>query len=216
MDVNATHDYENVIIMDRRAFFKNAFRKTAEKAVELIDKKVTDEAVRWIRPPYALDELDFLLSCTRCDACIDACPHDVVFPLSATLGVCVAGTPALDLLNKGCHLCEDWPCVNACEPKALVFPLLASETEKQDQDQTNKVIEIKPLPLPKLAVVTINPQTCFPYSGPECGACNRCPVEGALLWDQQRPSINQEKCVGCGLCREFCIVEPKAVDLIQN
>ncbi len=210
MDVNATHDHENVIIMDRRAFFKNAFRKTAEKAVQYIDEKVTDEAVRWIRPPYAADELEFLLSCTRCDACIEACPHEVIFPLSATLGARVAGTPALDLLNKGCHLCNDWPCVNACEKEALVFPVMDDDGNEDDQQ-----VEAKPIPLPKLAVVSINPKTCFPYSGPECGACNWCPVEGALVWDQQRPSINEEKCVGCGLCREFCIVEPKAVDLVQ-
>jgi ferredoxin-type protein NapG len=198
--------------MDRRAFFKNAFRRTAEEAVKLIDEKVTDDAIHWIRPPYALAELEFLLSCTRCDACIEACPHTVIFPLQARLGTKVAATPALDLLNKGCHLCADWPCVNACEQGALAFPV-----QEQQEDEEEKATEAnaKPIPLPNLASVSINTETCFPYSGPECGACNRCPVEGALVWDQQRPSINEEKCVGCGLCREYCIVEPKAVDLVQ-
>ena len=52
-------------------------------------------------------------------ACIKACPHEIVFPLSPNNGAEVMNTPALDLLNKGCHLCEDWPCVNACETNAL-------------------------------------------------------------------------------------------------
>jgi ferredoxin-type protein NapG len=58
-------------------------------------------------PPYAQDELAFLLACTRCGACVTACPHGVIFPLAPRLGITVAGTPALDLLHKGCHLCED-------------------------------------------------------------------------------------------------------------
>ena len=69
-------------------------------------------------PPFAVDELDFLLACTRCDKCIEACPHDVLFKLPARTGLQAAGTPAMDLLNRGCHLCRDWPCVAACEPDA--------------------------------------------------------------------------------------------------
>jgi len=186
--------------MDRRDFFRSAFKRSAEKAVKVVDAQVTRQATRWIRPPYAIDELEFLLACTRCDDCIKACPHDVIFPLSAKLGAKVAGTPALDLLNKGCHLCEDWPCVTVCEPNALVRPEPADDTEA--------------IPWPMLAVATINTETCFPYSGPECGACNAsCPVEGALMWEQQRPVINKEKCVGCGMCREICIVEPSAINI---
>jgi len=150
-----------------------------------------------IRPPYAQDELNFLLSCTRCDACVEACPHDVIFKLSGRLGAQVAGTPAMDLLNKGCHMCEDWPCVGACEANALQIP-----EQLEDDDQT----------LPFIARVTINTKTCLPYSGPECGACEyACPVPGALKWDMTRPVIDTEICTGCGLCREACIVSPGAV-----
>ncbi len=183
--------------MDRRAFFKNSFRRSAQEVVKHIDHKVTQNASRWIRPPYAQDELNFLLSCTRCDACVEACPHDVIFKLSGRLGAQVAGTPAMDLLNKGCHMCEDWPCVGACEANALQIP-----EQLEDDDQT----------LPFIARVTINTKTCLPYSGPECGACEyACPVPGALKWDMTRPVIDTEICTGCGLCREACIVSPGAV-----
>ena len=109
-------------MMDRRAFFKLGLRKTARTAVKSADALVVKRASRWIRPPYALAELDFLLACTRCGNCIEACPHGVIFPLSARLGGQVAATPALDLLHKGCHLCEDWPCVVACDAGALKRP----------------------------------------------------------------------------------------------
>lgn len=189
--------------MDRRAFFKVGFDGISKAAVQFADEHVGQRAIHWIRPPYALDELEFLLVCTRCDKCIEACPHDVIFKLPARLGVQVASTPAMDLINKACHLCEDWPCVEACEPKALQFP------EQKKEDKENNV-----QPLPKLARAEINTQTCLPYNGPECGACaSSCPVPGALLWDGTKPYIDSEHCTGCSLCREACIVEPKAITI---
>ncbi len=202
--------------MDRRSFFRNAFKKTSKKAIEYAEKKVKQRALHWIRPPYAVNELDFLLRCTRCNDCLDACPHNVIFPLEGRLGGSVVGTPALDLLNKGCHLCEDWPCVNACEKKALAFPEIkdnSDQEDKEDKEDKEENKQTKKIPLPKLAKATIDSKSCFPYSGPECGACNICPVPNALQWDQQRPYINQENCTGCGLCREACVVNPPAIHI---
>ncbi len=187
------------LVMDRREFFKSGVKKISKTAIKVADNKVSQRASHWIRPPYALDELEFLLACTRCDKCIAACPHNVIFALSAKLGMQVVGTPTMDLLNKGCYLCEDWPCVQACEPKAL---------------QYQEVEDNEALQLAKIAYAEINTQTCLPYTGPECGACaSSCPVPGALLWDMEKPHIDQEICVGCSLCREACIANPKAVTI---
>lgn len=185
--------------MERRDFFKTIVNKASKTAVHAADSLAKQRASHWIRPPYALDELEFLLACTRCDECIEACPHNVIFKLSERLGAQVMGTPAMDLLNKGCHLCEDWPCVNACEPNALGF------TEAEDDES---------LPLPDIAQASINTESCLPYSGPECGACDTsCPVPGALKWNMTKPYIDAELCTGCGLCREVCIVDPKAITI---
>ena len=173
--------------------------KVSRAVVQEMNDKAVAGAAHWIRPPYALDELEFLLTCARCDKCLQACPHNVIFILSARLGTKAAGTPALDLLHRGCRLCHDWPCVQACEPGALKLPEI-EDGEKPD--------------LPCLASVAINPHVCLPYLGPECGACaSSCPVPGALLWDGNKPRIDAEKCSGCGLCREACIAEPRAVDI---
>jgi Pyruvate/2-oxoacid:ferredoxin oxidoreductase delta subunit len=103
-------------------------------------------------------------------------------------------------------MCEDWPCVAACEPKALAMAV-AQVAPNEDGSQ--------PPPKPKLATITINTKTCLPYLGPECGACAHvCPVPGALEWeDGLRPVINQDVCTGCALCREACILDPEAVDV---
>lgn len=108
----------------------------------------------------------------------------------------MVGTPALDLSHRGCHLCEDWPCVAVCEPGALVLPQ-----------------EPEPAP-PRLAAARIDTNSCLPYAGPECGACaHACPVPGALTWQGPKPSIDPEVCTGCALCREACITEPKSITI---
>lgn len=196
--------------MDRREFFRRGLGRVAEEAVQHVDKKIVERASRWIRPPFAIPELEFLLACTRCDACIKACPHKIVFPLAVQNGADVMNTPALDLLNKGCRLCEDWPCVNACEAKALKVPDV--EDVKGDSETETRFI-----PQPKLAKLTVDTESCLPYKGPECGACaSACIVEGALEWKIERPSINQEKCTGCAMCREVCITEPKSILIVKS
>ncbi len=203
--------------MDRRNFFIAALGKSGKTVVNVIDDRVNKQALHWIRPPYAINELEFILACTRCRACIEACPYQVIFSLSAKTGAKFVGTPALDLLNKGCHLCDDWPCVNVCEVNALSLTEPAMKAPVDDEgtaasSATDDDIKNVQTLTPKLAKVTIDKQSCLPYSGPECGACfNSCPIPGALMIDMFKPVINQQLCSGCGLCRENCIVDPKAI-----
>ncbi len=187
--------------LDRRAFFRLGIRKAAKTVVTEAEERAERSANRWVRPPFAVAELDFLIKCTRCGDCLEACPHDVLFPLSAKLGVQVISTPAMDLINKGCRMCDDWPCVAACGSSAL-FRDGGTQDLKGNTEPA----------LPKLADTAIDTSICLPYSGPECGACaHSCPVPGALVWDGPKPRIDREICTGCALCREACIVEPKAV-----
>ncbi len=202
--------------MDRRNFFRSALSKSGKTVVKAVDASVTRQATRWIRPPFALNELAFILACTRCRDCIEACPHQVIFSLPAKLGAKFVGTPALNLLNKGCHLCEDWPCVNACKADALCFPHPVEElTDDAEADTTNITTDNtqdSPRLMPELARAIINKQNCLPYNGPECGACfNSCPIPDAFIIDSYKPVINQLQCNGCGMCRESCIAEPKAI-----
>ncbi|HAT27317.1 MAG TPA: hypothetical protein DCS89_09900 [Gammaproteobacteria bacterium] len=67
---------------------------------------------------------------------------------------------------------------------------------------------------PRISVAVIATDQCLPYLGPECGACrDSCPLDGALIFEGVRPTINSEVCVGCGLCREVCIANPKAIGI---
>ncbi len=154
---------------------RGCFRPGAKKAAKVVSRSALDKIVgpvgTWVRPPFSLNEISFQQACTRCDACIESSTYDVLFKLTKDHGPQVAGTPAMDLTNKGCHMCDGWPCVAACEAQALVMPL-------KDKERL------------KIAQVEIDPKVCLPYAGPECGVCaHSCPVSDALEWhDGSSPS----------------------------
>lgn len=63
-----------------------------------------------LRPPHARDETEFVDTCTRCDACVHACPPAIVVRGDG-------GFPVVDFQRGECTFCG--ACVAACTPQAL-------------------------------------------------------------------------------------------------
>ena len=176
----------------RRDFLRDFFRQSSEAALKAAEAGIVPQEVRFVRPPGALPEVEFLQACSQCGDCVPACPHGTIFMLGAHTGG-AEKTPALDLTHRACHLCEDFPCIAACEPGAL------------------QAVEAASL---RFASIRINQQTCLPFLGPECGVCvSVCPVPGAIALNSACPEINPEACVGCAVCREACVVTPSAISV---
>ena len=76
--------------MKRRDFFKLGAQKAARTASQLASEKAVWQAEKWLRPPFAKPELEFLLACTQCDKCIAACERGVPFKLPERYGAEVA------------------------------------------------------------------------------------------------------------------------------
>ena len=147
-----------------------------------------------LRPPGAVEETAFLAGCTRCGDCATACPHDALHPASERLRA-AAGAPTFDPLRGPCLMCEDTPCIAACEPGVL--------------SQEYGV---------RMGTARIDPQVCLAFQGSGCSACvERCPVPEAIDVDEQmRPRIVQDVCTGCGVCQYVCPAPHNAVGIMPT
>lgn len=143
------------------------------------EKRRTD----WLRPPGAIEEPRFLESCTGCGECVEACPHESLRILDSD-GPERKETPAIYPDEQPCYLCEDFPCIAACEPEAL-----------------------RPVGTPKdvnLGLAVVSHKICTVGQG--CNACvAACPMR-AIAMDFASLSIrvDGDLCVGCGICEHIC------------
>jgi len=164
-----------------------------------------------LRPPGALDEEEFLSRCIRCFRCGDACPNRAIVALnprtgrdfSRAPGPAESGTPMIFPRRQACMLCQAVPgdellCTAACPSGALQV------VKKTAEDIQAKV---------HMGTARIDHNICYSWNGASCGVCARaCPFEGQALKVGlfERPEIDPDFCVGCGLCERACIRYPQA------
>lgn len=158
-----------------------------------------DDDRAYARPPGALpDPDDFDAACTRCGDCATACPYGAIFLADDE------GGPVLDPNVSACRLCKDWPCIQACEPEAL--------------------LPLKRGTLPKMGQAVLKPGAClnepnlriaFRRKGARyCRECESyCPVEDVIRYDSKKLPRFADHCTGCGLCVAACPAHPVAIQI---
>lgn len=152
----------------------------------------------FLRPPGALDEPEFLSACIRCGQCVEACPWDTLRIADAGTGV-AGGTPYLNAREVPCYLCQghdDLLCIAACPTTAL-----------------QPVAELADI---RMGTAVINEDLCLAYNRVICRACwHKCPFPDiAITFDQLlRPVVNDDACIGCGLCENACPTEPSSIPI---
>lgn len=170
-------------------------RSTAEVASFALDEAAGRFLPRVQRPPGALPAVEFLMACTRCDACIRACPPGAILKLGDGAGI-AAGTPFLSVVDhKPCTACEEVPCARACPTGAL---------------------ELAPIEMAWMGTAVLDRDTCRAWAGVECSSCMRiCPIgDAAILSDEDgRVYIDARGCIGCGLCVIVCPTRPRSIDV---
>ena len=158
-----------------------------------------------LRPPGAQGEADFMSRCVKCGKCMQACPYLAISPARDDAGAAV-GSPMIDARAQACRLCEDFPCVAACPTGAL-----------RDVEARSDV---------RMGVAVIDEDACIAFQGMRCEVCYRvCPLiddavsidyrmrEGDAIHSVFAPVIDEEACVGCGLCVERCVVDEPGVPI---
>jgi ferredoxin-type protein NapG len=170
----------------RRHFIKDSilsFARTAQEYIKHRDapaEKANGEQVRtdWLRPPGAVAETEFLERCTKCGDCLKVCPYHSITTHP------VDGFPILLPDVTPCRLCEDLPCIAACETEALIPVADRSEI--------------------RMGVAVVSVATCTAEQG--CHACvSQCPTQALTMdFDSLRLTVLDERCVGCGICEQVC------------
>lgn len=156
-----------------------------------LSSRAAPRTIPVFRPPGAIEERQFLAGCTRCGDCITACPYDAIRLAPERLGA-VAGTPIIEADIAACLMCSDFPCIAACEPGVLShsIPIV-------------------------MGTAHITQHLCLAHHGTTCTVCSeRCPVEGAIEVTQGKPTVREEICTGCGVCRYVCPAPENAVLLM--
>ena len=202
---------------DRGDFFKSLGTLMVGFLAERVTDAVTGAGPALLRPPGALDEFAFLVACTRCDKCVQACPQGAIFKAGPQTAL-ATGTPTILPRSMPCFLCTTLPCIPVCPEGALVWP------ERTVKDQ---VLE-GPAAV-KMGTARVKPSLCLTYAhgeriGQACRTCvDRCPYpEVAIrMVDEQagglaHPQVVPDFCTGCGLCVFGCptpepaiLVEPR-------
>ncbi len=184
----------------RREFFKKALSSLGNTVREIVKSKtdIVPETRRFIRPPGAVKEKDFLSLCTRCDECLKACPHYSIRRLNKDFDI-ADGTPIVVPEETPCYLCDDFPCVTACEEGAL-----KGVAHKEDVN---------------MGKAYINESNCMAWGAQFCEHCVRnCPIPGAIYLDEGKPIVRRDRCVGCGICENICntVNQPLAIKVVPE
>lgn len=172
-------------------------QRTVSKPVSLSRRalfqgRITTPDAPAVRPPWSLDEAQFLDTCTTCDKCVFAC-EDGILKRGA------GGYPEVDFQNGECTFCG--ACVAACAPNAIFM---------HDTENTGAV-------LPWTLEARIG-SGCLSTNGVMCRVCgDRCDVRAIrfqlAVGGIANPIIDQTSCTGCGACVRPCPVG--AVEVVQ-
>jgi len=71
-----------------------------------------------LRPPGAIPEDEFIGLCIKCGQCLQVCPYDTI-KLEDIDGKAGVGMAYIEPRERGCYLCEAFPCILACPSGAL-------------------------------------------------------------------------------------------------
>ncbi len=157
-----------------------------------------------LRPPGAVPEADFVGQCIRCMRCVEACPNNAIISLDDSSDPRLRKTPVIKARRQACMLCqgvegEYLKCTHAC-PSGALQPI------RNDPQEIREHVS--------MGTAVIDRDLCHSYNGWTCGTCGRaCPLPGEALtigmWE--RPEVNADACIGCGLCERACILYPQAI-----
>ena len=167
------------------------------------DKKIPERQTQLV-PAGAQNLRNFTRRCTGCQLCVSACPNNVLRPSTALTSFM---QPEMSYERGYCRP-ECTKCSEVCPAGAIT----AVSREDKSSTQIGHAVWIE-----KNCVVLTD--------GVSCGNCARhCPVGAIVMiemdedgFDSKKiPTINTERCIGCGACENLCPARPFSAIYVEG
>lgn len=165
-----------------------------------------DESGRMIRPPGAIPEPQFLGKCIGCGTCIKACPTNCLQPSTFLDGLNRLYTPKVVPRIAGCE--------EKCNLCGYVCPTGA----------INK-LTVEEKKFVRIGTAIVDRHRCIAWEQQKhCLVCDEvCPYNAIESREVNTvggvarvPVVNEDLCVGCGMCEQHCPVFDAAAIVIYR
>lgn len=188
-------------MMQRRSFLQSLVAVAVAAVAPASEALQQRTGIRYLRPPGAQEEKEFLSRCIRCGRCGEVCPNRCIQFFGFENGATSIDTPYIIPREQACILCMK--CGDACPTGAL---------QSIVRDAENIIVNVH------MGKARVDESLCLSFQGKTCGVYYRaCPLQDVAIrvGRLEQPHV-LGPCVGCGLCERSCIQIPQAIRIIPN
>lgn len=181
-----------------------AQEKVVDGGLATIEKKKAPKRETPIKPAGSVSLDNFSSRCTGCQLCVQVCPNDVL-----------RASSKLDTFMQPEMSYERGYCRPECTKCSEVCP--AGAITKVTREQKTAI---------QIGHAVWIGQNCVPLrDGVSCGNCAKHCPSGAITmmpYDPEDatspliPTINTEKCIGCGACEHVCSARPFSAIFVEG
>ncbi|MBQ7272435.1 MAG: 4Fe-4S binding protein [Bacteroidales bacterium] len=169
---------------------QEAAKKVDGGYADVLPKQPLDREIP-ITPPGSKSVKDFYRHCIACQLCVVECPNNVLRPSSNPEHLM---QPEMGYENGFCRP-ECTRCSEVCPAGAI------EKITKEEKTEYH------------IGTARANLELCISATGKShCGKCaTKCPVGAIHMVHTENgpaPAVNEEVCIGCGACEQYCPVRP--------